>query len=459
MLVAMFGGWRPAQVYAQSAVTYTSLIEFTVTNGSLGGGLFRGSEGKLYGTTSGGLGIYSNGTIFSVTTNGLLTTLFLFNGTNGSSPRGNVVQGSDGAFYGATAHGGSNDVGTVYKFTTNGVLTTLVEFNNTNGAYPARGLCLGNDGAFYGTTAGGGTNHGDYNGGAGTIFRITTDGTFTSLFSFNNTNGNQPVATLTLASDGNFYGTTYGGGATFSSNSDGNGTVFKFALDGKLTTLFSFNSNNGAEPQAGMIQGKDGALYGTTAEGGTYGCGTIFKISTNGDFSSLFSFAGTNGATLFDGLVEGSDGAFYGMASGGGTGYGFGLGAGTIYRLTTNGAFSKLFDFNNANGYLPLGTLMPAGNGVYYGTASQGGTYNEGAIFRFSVCPPVSATIQANNTILLSWMALNGRSYQVQCKSGLTQSNWVNFGSPVTATDTTMTVSDTIASGVGQKLYRVALLP
>ncbi len=333
LLAAQFVLSWPIELYAQNAVTFTTLANFAGTNGSDPfGGLILGSDGNLYGTTTGGGTNGGIGTFFNLTKNGVLTTLFSFGGTNGSSPRGNLVQSSDGAFYGTTAQGGTNGVGTVFKITTNGLLTTLVEFNSTNGAVPIGGLTLGNDGAFYGTTAGGGTNKGNYNNGAGTIFRITTNGAFTSLFSFSNTNGNQAVAPLTLGSDGNFYGTTYGGGATFTTNTAGSGTVFKLATNGTLTSLVSFNSTNGAQPQAGMIQGSDGALYGTTLAGGTNNYGTIFKVTTNGTLATLVSFNGANGSTPYGGLVQGRDGAFYGTASQGGIpGSGYGPGAGYLF--------------------------------------------------------------------------------------------------------------------------------
>ena len=277
---------------------------------------------------------YGSGTFFKLTKNGVLTTLFSFGGTNGSSPRGNFLQGSDSAFYGTTAQGGTNDVGTIFKITTNGLLTMLVEFNSTNGAVPIGGLVLGNDGAFYGTTAGGGTNKGNYNGGAGTIFKITTNGAFTSLVSFNNTNGNQPIAPLTLGSDGNFYGTTFGGGTNFTTNTAGSGTVFKFELNGTLTSLVSFNSTNGDQAQAAMIQGNDGDLYGTTLSGGTNNYGTIFKVTTNGTLTTLVTFNSSNGSMPYGGLIQGSDGAFYGTTGQGGIpGSGYGPGASACFQI------------------------------------------------------------------------------------------------------------------------------
>ena len=137
--------------------------------------------------------------------------------------------------------------------------------NDNNGAYPYAALTLGNDGNFYGTTSEGG------GGDRGTIFRVTTNGTLTTLVSFNGTNGENPWAGLTLGKDGNFYGMTYGGGSDL-------GTVFKVTTNGTLTTLVSFNGSNGENPRAALTLGNDGNFYGTTDSGGSNGYGTVFRL-------------------------------------------------------------------------------------------------------------------------------------------------------------------------------------
>jgi uncharacterized repeat protein (TIGR03803 family) len=178
----------------------------------------------------------------------------------------------------------------VFKVTTNGVLTLLVSFNGTNGDNPQAGLVLGNDGNFYGTTANGGSGGCiDYNGsGCGTVFRLTANGVLTTLVSFNGTNGAHPQARLLLSTDGNFYGTTYGGG------SSDNGTVFRVTTNGVLTSLVSFTGDNGANPRAGLVLGNDGYFYGTTAIGGPGGGGTIFRLV----ISSFTSVARQPGGSL-----------------------------------------------------------------------------------------------------------------------------------------------------------------
>ena len=167
-----------------------------------------------------------------------LQTLCSFSGTNGAYPRAALTQGNDGSFYGTTESGGCCASGTVFKVTTNGTLTSLVSFSGTNGAWPQAALTLGNDGSFYGTTYVLGSND------AGTVFQVTTNGTLTTLVFFSNTNGSHPYAPLTLGADGNFYGTTQNGGSTVTGGATGNGTVFKVTTNGTLTTLVSFNATN-----------------------------------------------------------------------------------------------------------------------------------------------------------------------------------------------------------------------
>ncbi len=247
--------------------TLTTLVNFARTNGANPKGLTWGADGNLYGTTYYG-GDSSKGTVFALTTNGALTTLVSFNTTNGANPNAALTPGTDGSFYGTTVFGGDNKVGTVFHVTTNGTLTTLVSFANTNGAFPNAALTPGTDGIFYGTTSQGGSNN------LGTVFTVTTNGTLTTLASFNGANGAFPNATLTLGPDGSFYGTTFQGG----SNNLDLGTVFKMTTNGTLTTLVSFNTTNGANPDADLTLGADGSFYGTTF-GSSNGLGMLFQLS------------------------------------------------------------------------------------------------------------------------------------------------------------------------------------
>jgi uncharacterized repeat protein (TIGR03803 family) len=257
--------------------TLTTLVSFSDTNGAApSAALTLGNDGNFYGTTEEG-GSNGVGTVFKVALNGMLTSLVSFNVANGEFPCAALTLGNDGNFYGTTSEGGNYGYGTIFQVTTNGMLTTLVSFSNTNGAAPSGALTLGNDGNFYGTTKMGGSSD------DGTVFKVTTNGTLTSLVSFSHTNGSQPFAALTLGTDGNFYGTTgYGGSSPIS----GYGTVFKVTTNGILTMLFSFDGTvgpyaNGELPYGGLTLltlGNYGIFYGTTYDGGSSGFGTVFLL-------------------------------------------------------------------------------------------------------------------------------------------------------------------------------------
>jgi uncharacterized repeat protein (TIGR03803 family) len=340
--------------------------------GDASAALVQGADGNFYGTTQYG-GTNYEGTVFRMTTNGILTTLASFNYANGAYPYAGLVQGTDGNFYGTTTEGGTNGDGTVYRMTTNGTLTTLLSFDYSNGAYPYGALVQGADGNFYGTTEFGGTN------GNGTVFRMTTNGTLTTVASFNSSfnysgNGGHPHAGLVLGADGNFYGTTAAGGTNYG------GTVFRVTTNGTLTTLASFNSlfnssGNGAYPYAGLVQGPDGNFYGTTTGGGTYGAGTVFRITTNGTLTTLVSFNySENGANPYAGLVLGADNNFYGTTESGGT-----YGMGTVFRMSSDGtSLTNLFSFAGTNGAVPQAALVQGSDGNLYGTTAYGGNGYDG---------------------------------------------------------------------------------
>jgi uncharacterized repeat protein (TIGR03803 family) len=181
--------------------------------------------------------------------------------------------------------GGGSGAGTVFKITSHGELTTMHIFCTsgfpcTDGAYPSAGLAQGNDGNFYGTTEQGGTYY------LGSVFKITPDGTLTTLHSFDGTDGAIPHAGLTQGIDGSFYGTTTNKDEGFPGicSSPDCGTVFNITPFGTLTTLHTFSYTDGAYPHADLIQATNGDFYGTTSLGGTNctyyrGCGTVFSLS------------------------------------------------------------------------------------------------------------------------------------------------------------------------------------
>jgi uncharacterized repeat protein (TIGR03803 family) len=227
-------------------------------------------------------------------------TLASFDGTNGATPYSGLVQATDGSLWGTTFNGGTSSncasgCGTVFKITPNGKLITLYSFcsktNCTDGSQPYAGLVQATDGNFYGTTQQGGNNA--CSGGCGTVFRLTREGKLTTLHSFDGTDGEYCAAGLVQANDGNFYGTVEQGGA------NGDGTVFKITLSGKLTTLHNFDGADGSETFAGLVQATDGDLYGAPEEGGANGDGTIFRLSVGlGPFVETQPTSGTVGAAV-----------------------------------------------------------------------------------------------------------------------------------------------------------------
>ena len=287
--------------------------------------MVQASDGNFYGTTAYyGLGY---GTVFKLTTNGAVTTLFAFrHDSNGAAPNA-LVQGSDGNFYGTTkGDEGDPYYGTVFKIATDGTLTTLARFNKSNGAYPQAALVQGSDGDFYGTTEGGGSVPAPNSpNGYGTVFKITTNGVLTTLVSFDGSSGWACIGSLVQGTDGNFYGDL---------GLIGPGSVFQMTPTGDLTTLAWFNGGNGADPWAGLVQAGDGNFYGTTRDGGNLslfggvGGGTVFKMTPDGTLTTLVSFDRTNGAFPEAALIKGSDGNLYGT-----TFTGITNGVGTIFRI------------------------------------------------------------------------------------------------------------------------------
>ncbi len=164
-----------------------------------------------------------------------------------------------------------------------GTFRTLVSFDGPDGEVPSGSLVQGIDGNFYGTTGGGGANR------DGVVFEISAGGKLTTLHSFDGTEGCCPHVGLVQAADGNFYGTAYGGGVNHI------GSVFKVTAGGKLTTLHSFDGTDGANPNAALVQASDGNFYGTTGDGGASGYGTVFKITPAGILTTLHNFEGTDG--------------------------------------------------------------------------------------------------------------------------------------------------------------------
>jgi len=351
-------------------------------------------------------------------------TLLSFNNVNGSYPQGGLALGKDGSFYGTTWSGGVvnstflTGMGTVFRITTNGDFSTLATFSGTNGAGPTGLLTMGNDGNFYGTTGSGGLTNLNFGFGFGTVFRVSTSGVLIALHTFYGTDGQYPLAGLTLGKDGNLYGTTTEGG----SNGVGagtSGTVFSITTNGWFTTLVSFNGTNGAYPTTALTLGNDGNFYGTVQQGGFNGNWTVFRMATNGDLTTLVSI--TNGSSPAAALTMGVDGNFYGTTQWGGlTNSTFSSGMGTVFEVTTNGTLTSLASLNVTNGVSPEAALTLGNDGNFFGTTAEGGNTNFnggngcGTVFK--------VTTNGLLTTLFSFSGTNGLQI-----GGLTLGNDGNF--------------------------------
>lgn len=376
--------------YNPTTKAFASLLDFTGTAGNAKGAtplsLIRDSAGNLYGATTGG-GASDKGTLFKFSTQtGTLTSLIEFTGTNGvakgASPLGALYDDGAGNLWGATISGGAADKGTIFKYVTaTGMLTTVVEFTGTSGAIkganpyaPPVPDGLGN---FWGTTYAGGASN------KGTIFKINAGtGALTTVAEFTGTTGSvrgaNPVAHLTSDGAGNFFGTTWTGGTS------NLGTVFKINItSGAFTTLVSFPGTTtlghpgGQKPQAGLVSDGNGYLYGTTYD-------TVFKIRTSEAAYSLVANLGqggpTHGSMPYAGLITDLAGNFYGTTNRGGP-----IDDGTIYKMDgATGALSLITELEGTNiGTLPTSDLAVDSNGILWGTTLHGGAAgNNGTIFK-----------------------------------------------------------------------------
>ena len=305
-------------------------------------GLVTEKVGNRYGTTQNG-GICNNdigyGTVYKITPNGKESVFYSFKGgEDGKNPVGGLAIDDSGNLYG-TAGGGQSGSGVVFKLSPKGRFSLLYSFQGgSDGALPYGGLIRDQAGNLYGTTVrGGGTGCGGY--GCGTVFKLAPEGTETVLYVFRgDSDGAEPWSGVTADSEGNLYGTT------ISSNEFGGpGTVFKLTPQGTFSTLYAFQGGaDGADPQGGVILDRKGNLYGTTAGGGDTavkgckdydGCGVVFKLTPDGKEAVLQTFDQRPlGRHPFAGLLLGKHGDLYGTTSDGGRK----SNAGVVFELTNN---------------------------------------------------------------------------------------------------------------------------
>jgi len=367
----LVSGFTAAYSGGQNLSAETLLYSFGPITGTDGqnpdGIIVQGSDRAIYGTTRAG-GQNSTGTFFRIGLAGAESVLYSFGvntGSDGRSPIARLIQANDGNFYGLTLAGGAHGAGAIFKVSGTGTESVFYSFQNGHGG---SSVMQGADGNFYAT--------GSFASG-GTVFRITPTGTasvFQTLTGFS-------ISALILGADGNFYGTANQGGP------NGTGAVFRITTTGVASTLYAFGPTTSTDGQypIGLLQGRDGNLYGMTNGGGTNGTGTFFRTTTSGATAILYSFGP---ATSLDGQypvgspIEATNGNFYGMTNGGGT-----AGTGAVFTVTPSGAETVIHSFGavgGSDGIAPEGALIQGADGYLYGATFQGGTNNTGTVFRLA---------------------------------------------------------------------------
>lgn len=379
-LAALFAA-MPIRAQAQ---TLSTIYDFVGSSNSQNpqGVIAQGRDGNYYGMTTGP----EPGTIYNVSRSGAFTLLHSMVYADGQLCNG-MVLGTDGNFYGTCFNGGNNgnSTGTFFQVTPAGALTVLHYFDGlssgtSDGCNPEGVPMQAADGNFYGTAK----VCGLYNGGM--AYKITTAGAFTPIHAFAGgaTDAQNPQGALIQGGDGNLWGTSYAGGPT------GSGTVFKMTLAGNVTVVYQFEEcglgTTGCNPAAGLVQGTDGNFYGTALSGGINNQGVVFKVTPGGAYTVLHNFNETvdNGGYPQLPLTLGTDGTFYGIATGC---FGGGCSNADIFKITSEGVFTDLYNFPNLGGNnnsIPETPLLLGTDGAFYSTTYEG-TDSAGSVFSLSV--------------------------------------------------------------------------
>ena len=400
--------WGTSAVRSSAQTVFTSLHSFAGTAASDGaspgyGALVQGSDGNLYGTTTqGGLncsffGLLGCGEVFQITSSGTIKGIYQFcmmtGCADGNDPYGGLALDTDGSLHGMTDLGGTDGIGAVFLITSDGTFSTQYSFDNSLGSEPLDTLVRASDGSFfYGFTQTGGPT------GYGAIFKINA--TVASLVqTFNGTNGTgDATGGLVQGTDGNFYGVSPNGNGS-------QGTVFMLDSTGAINVLHTFTGNpDGIGPTGTLVEDAHGNFYGTTRSGGLNDQGTVFIIRPGTKppmYKIIYNFCMLSGcADGFDpvaGLIQGTDGKFYGTTLGGGTG----SSPGTVFQITSAGVLTTLHSFNGlSDGTEPFAGLVQHTNGTFYGTTNAGGTNALGTVFSVSVgLRPFVRTLPSSGTV------------------------------------------------------------
>jgi uncharacterized repeat protein (TIGR03803 family) len=287
--------------------------------GDPGAGVVLDQAGNIYGTTELG-GASGNGIVYKLDTSGVETVLYSFTGGADGGQPNNVVLDAAGNLYGTTFSGGDLSCnggvgcGVVYELDTTGHYTLLHTFSGgADGARPVAGVILDPAGNLYGSTEEGGLSF-------GVVFKLDPAGNETVLYTFTGgADGGSPQAGVILDAAGNLYGTTYTGGDAACDSPVGCGVVFKLDPAGNETVLYSFKGGaDGKLPEAGVVRGPAGELYGSTCFGGASNVGVVYKVDTTGNETELYAFTGGADGNTPLGVVLNSAGNLFGITNEGG---------------------------------------------------------------------------------------------------------------------------------------------
>ncbi|MBL7930441.1 MAG: SprB repeat-containing protein, partial [Bacteroidia bacterium] len=339
----------------------------------------------LYGLTSNG-GTNGNGVLFAIPTGSTSTSqLYSFAATtgtaaNGSVPYGSLLHASNGKLYGM-ASAGSSGGGVIFEYDASlSTYSLMFSFGGTSGAGPTGALIQASNGKLYGMTSGGGASI------YGVLFEYDLSTyTYTKKVDFLGLNGASPYGSLIQASNGKLYGMTNNGGANYFGN------IFEYDIStNTYSTIYSFNSTNGKYPYGSLIQASNGKLYGMASDGGANNSGVIFEYNlSTSTYTTLVDFNGTGyGANPRGSLLQASNSKLYGLTMYGGT-----SNAGTMFEYDfSNSTFTKIVDFTGTNGQGPQGSLMQASNSKLYGMTYQAGASSFGTLFEYDYSTSTFAT-------------------------------------------------------------------
>jgi large repetitive protein len=368
----------------EAASTFEFLHAFSGESSTSFAGLVQGSDGRLYGTTYRG-GQYGRGTVYAAQVlpgGGLsVTTVHEFSGPDGSDIYGRLAVGADGRLYGTANHGGASGMGTIFAFdpAAGFELVHSMSSSSLSGSY--MGLVAASDGAMYGISSN------------DRIFRVTSGGDFTVLASLTDaTTGSNARGALIEGADGALYGTGISGGPF------GRGTVFRVSKAGAVSIVYGFSAATG-EPWGGVMQASDGFLYGTTLSGGASGGGILYRLDPSGTVQILHNYTQATGSSPRAPLIEASDGLLYGTTQFGGS-----QGRGVVFRIGKTGtpAYAVVQSLTPATGVVPQAPLLQTANGDLYGTTTEF-LSTPGRIFTLSLA---SGAIQAVHSF--TWSAAQG---------------------------------------------------